>query len=42
MMNLKETINFNILKEKGLRSVDISNNEVIRLVTSNADSKVIY
>lgn len=41
MMNLKETINFKTLREKGPSSVEVKNDEVVQLVSRNSDIKVI-
>ncbi len=41
MMNLKKTINFTTLREKGPNSIDVKNDEVVQLVTRESEIKVI-
>ena len=41
MMNLKETINFTKLREKGPAGLDLKNDEVIQLITRDSEIKVI-
>ena len=40
-MNLKNTINYKMLRDQGKKVVDIKDDEVIQLVTKEADIKVI-
>lgn len=41
MMNLKETMNFTKLREKGPAGLDLKNDEVIQLVTRDSEIKVV-
>jgi hypothetical protein len=41
MMNLKETMNFTKLREKGPAGLDLKNDEVIQLITRDSEIKVI-
>jgi hypothetical protein len=41
MMNLKETINFKTLREKGPSAVDIKGDEVVQIVGKGSEIKVI-
>ena len=41
MMNLKETMNFTKLREKGPTGLDLKNDEVIQLITRDSEIKVI-
>lgn len=41
MMNLKETINFKTLREKGPNSIDVKGDEVVQVVSKGSDIKVI-
>lgn len=41
MMNLKETINFKTLREKGPSSIDVKDDEVVQVVSKGSDIKVI-
>ena len=41
MMNLKETINFTKLREKGPAGLELKDDEVIQLVTRDSEIKVI-
>ncbi len=41
MMNLKETINFKTLREKGPASIDVKGNEVVQVISKGSEIKVI-
>ncbi len=41
MMNLKETINFKTLREKGPSAIDVKGDEVVQVVSKGSDIKVI-
>ncbi len=41
MMNLKETINFKSLREKGPSAIDVKGDEVVQVVSKGSDIKVI-
>lgn len=41
MMNLKETINFKTLKEKGPSAIEVKGDEVVQVVSKGSDIKVI-
>lgn len=41
MMNLKETINFKALREKGVAALEIKNDEVVQIVGKNSEIKVV-
>lgn len=40
-MNIKETINFKTLSEKGLSAIDVKGNEVVQVISKGSDIKVI-
>lgn len=40
-MNIKDTINFKALREKGPSSINVENNEVVQLITKGSEIKVI-
>jgi hypothetical protein len=41
MMNLKETINFKSLREKGPAAIDVQGDEVVQVISKGAEIKVI-
>lgn len=41
MMNLKETISFKTLREKGASAVEVSNDEVVQIVSKSSEIKVL-
>jgi hypothetical protein len=41
MMNLKETINFKTLREKGPAAIDVKGNEVVQVISKGTEIKVI-
>ncbi|MFA6236063.1 MAG: hypothetical protein WC635_01945 [Bacteriovorax sp.] len=41
MMNLKETINFKTLREKGPSAIEVKGDEVVQVVSKGSDIKVI-
>ena len=41
MMNVKETINFKTLREKGPSAIEVKGDEVVQVVTKGSDIKVI-
>lgn len=41
MMKIKDTINFKTLREKGPSSIELTDDEVVQLVSRNSDIKVI-
>jgi hypothetical protein len=41
MMNLKETINFKSLREKGPSAIDVKGDEVVQVITKGSEIKVI-
>lgn len=41
MINLKETISFKTLREKGPKAIEVKDDEVIQVVARNSDIKVI-
>ncbi len=41
MMNLKETINFKTLREKGPSAIDVKGDEVVQVISKGSDIKVI-
>lgn len=40
-MNLKDTINFTKLRERGPAGIDLKNDEVIQLITRDSEIKVV-
>lgn len=41
MLNIKDTINFTTLREKGPSSLDVKDEEVVQLVAKNSEIKII-
>lgn len=41
MMNLKETINFKTLREKGPAAIDVKGDEVVQVISKGTEIKVI-
>lgn len=41
MMNLKETINFKTLREKGPAAINVKGDEVVQLISEGSEIKVI-
>lgn len=41
MMNIKDTINFNTLREKGPKAIELEKDEVIQIVSKNSNIKVV-
>lgn len=41
MMNVKETINFKTLREKGPAAIDVKGDEVVQVVSKGSEIKVI-
>jgi hypothetical protein len=41
MMNLKETINFKTLREKGPAAIDVKDDEVVQVISKGSEIKVI-
>ena len=41
MMNLKETINFKALRDRGPSAIEVEGDEVVQLVSRNSEIKVI-
>lgn len=41
MMNLKDTINFKALREKGPKAIEVENDEVVQVVSRGSDIKVV-
>ena len=41
MMNLKNTINFKTLREKGPSAIEVENDEVVQVVSRSSDIKVV-
>jgi hypothetical protein len=41
MMNLKETINFKSLREKGPAAIDVKDDEVVQIISKGSEIKVI-
>ncbi len=41
MMNLKETINFKTLREKGPAAIDVKGDEVVQVISKGSEIKVI-
>lgn len=41
MMNLKETINFKTLRDKGPSAIEVKGDEVVQVVSKGSDIKVI-
>lgn len=41
MLNIKDTINFTTLRERGPSSLEVSNEEIIQIVARNSDIKIV-
>ncbi len=41
MMNIKETINFKALREKGPAAIDVKGDEVVQVISKGSEIKVI-